>query len=96
MRAGFAYYRALPQDIADNEAFLSRGKLPMPVLAMGGAVSYPHGRGRGSAPEQSLRRVADDVRGIVVADCGHFVPEEAPAVLLDHLLAFFAEEKPPG
>jgi pimeloyl-ACP methyl ester carboxylesterase len=96
MRAGFAYYRALPQDIADNEAFLSRGKLPMPVLAMGGAVSYPHGRGRGTAPEQSLQRVADDVRGIVVADCGHFIPEEAPAVLLDHLLAFFAEEKPPG
>ena len=54
MRAGFAYYRAIPQDIADNKAFVDRFKLPMPVLAMGGAVSYPHGRGRGSEPEQSL------------------------------------------
>jgi pimeloyl-ACP methyl ester carboxylesterase len=70
--------------------------LPMPVLAMGGAVSYPHGRGRGSAPEQSLRRVAADVRGEVVADCGHFIPEEAPDLLLDRLLAFFAEDTKPA
>jgi pimeloyl-ACP methyl ester carboxylesterase len=92
MRAGFAYYRALPQDSADNRAVLAQGKLPMPVLAIGGAVSYPHGRGRGHAPEQSLRQVAHDVRGAVVPDCGHFVPEEAPDVLSRHLLEFFAAE----
>ena len=94
MRAGFAYYRALMQDIADNEALLANAKLPMPVLAIGGGVSYPHGRGRGSAPEQSLRGVALDVRGEVVADCGHFIPEEAPDLLVDRLLAFFNEERP--
>lgn len=92
MRAGFAFYRALPQDIADNTAAIARLKLPMPVLAMGGAVSYPHGRGRGSEPEQSLRRVAVDVRGEVVPDCGHFIPEEAPDILNDGLLAFFDQE----
>jgi pimeloyl-ACP methyl ester carboxylesterase len=91
MRAGFAFYRALPQDVADNTATIARLKLPMPVLAMGGAVSYPHGRGRGSEPEQSLRRVAVDVRGETVPDCGHFIPEEAPELLNAHLLAFFAE-----
>jgi pimeloyl-ACP methyl ester carboxylesterase len=42
MRAGFAYYRALLQDIADNKALLAQAKLAMPVLAIGGAVSYPH------------------------------------------------------
>jgi pimeloyl-ACP methyl ester carboxylesterase len=93
MRAGFAYYRAIPQDIADNKATLDRFKLPMPVLAMGGGVSYPHGRGRGSEPEQSLRRVAVDVRGEVVPECGHFIPEEAPNLLVDRLLAFFSEDK---
>lgn len=93
MRAGFAYYRAIPQDIADNEAIIGRFKLPMPVLAMGGAVSYPHGRGRGSEPEQSLKRVAVDVRGEVVAECGHFIPEEAPGLLASRLLAFFDEEQ---
>jgi pimeloyl-ACP methyl ester carboxylesterase len=95
MRAGFAYYRALLQDIADNKAVLAQDKLAMPVLAIGGAVSYPHGRGRGTAPEQSLRQVALDVRGAVVPDCGHFIPEEAPDVLIKHLLDFFAAEKDP-
>jgi pimeloyl-ACP methyl ester carboxylesterase len=92
MRAGFALYRAIPQDAADNQATIARFKLPMPVLAMGGAVSYPHGRGRGSEPEQSLRRVAVDVRGEVVPDCGHFIPEEAPDVLNARLLAFFDQQ----
>jgi pimeloyl-ACP methyl ester carboxylesterase len=92
MRAGFAYYRALAKDAADNEALLTGGKLPMPVLAIGGAVSYPHGRGRGSAPEQSLRQAAINVRGEVIADCGHFIPEEAPDLLARRLLEFFAEE----
>ena len=36
MRAGFAYYRALPQDAADNAEIVARFKLPMPVLAIGG------------------------------------------------------------
>jgi pimeloyl-ACP methyl ester carboxylesterase len=93
MRAGFAYYRALAQDVADNAAIIARMKLPMPVLAMGGAVSYPHGRGRGRDPEQSLRRVAVDVRGEVVEGCGHFIPEEAPELLAARLLEFFAEER---
>ena len=93
MRAGFAYYRALPQDVADNKAIIERFKLPMPVLAMGGAASYPHGRGRGSEPAQSLKRVAVDLRGEVVPECGHFIPEEAPEFLVDRLLAFFGEER---
>ena len=93
MRAGFAYYRAIRRDIADNKAIIDRFKLPMPVLAMGGASSYPHARGRGSAPEQSLKRVAVDVRGEVVCECGHFIPEEAPGLLFDRLLAFLGEER---
>src|SRR6478752_6327438 len=31
LRAGFAYYRALEQDVAHNQALLARGKLGMPV-----------------------------------------------------------------
>jgi pimeloyl-ACP methyl ester carboxylesterase len=91
MRAGFAYYRALEQDALDNQAFITKAKLPMPVLALGGAVSYPHGRGRGSEPEASLSRVAVKVTGGIVPDCGHFIPEEAPRYLSQRLLAFFAD-----
>ena len=92
MRAGFAYYRNIPQDVADNRAIIEKFKLPMPVLAVGGAVSYPHGRGRGEQAELSLKRVADNVRGAVIPDCGHFPPEEAPEALNALLLEFFGEE----
>lgn len=85
MRAGFAYYRALPQDIADNRETVARGKLEMPVLAMGGAKAW----GRGLEVAQSLRRVATDVIEDVVADCGHFIPEERPDHLAERLLTFF-------
>jgi pimeloyl-ACP methyl ester carboxylesterase len=87
LRAGFSYYRAIPKDIADNAAGLAAGfKLPMPVLALGGDRSW----GRRMEVVDSLRRVAVDVRGGVVENCGHWMPEEQPAELLRQLLAFFA------
>ncbi len=92
MRAGFGYYRAMMQDVADNKVEIAKGKLTMPVLAMGGAVSYPHGRGRGPECGESLKRVADNVRALTVPECGHFIPEEQPAFLLKELLAFFGED----
>jgi len=89
LRAGFNFYRAMAEDAKTNAAQLATGfRLPMPVLAVGGAVSYPHGRGRGADVEASLRRVATDVRGAVIAECGHFVPEEAPDELSRLLLDF--------
>ena len=88
MRAGFAYYRALPRDIADNQETIGRGKLTMPVLAMGGAKAW----GRGGEVAESLRRVAVDVTGDVVADCGHFIPEERPDYLAERLLSFLGSD----
>lgn len=88
-RAMLAYYRALPQDAEDNRALVARnGRLRMPVLALGGANSF----GRGMEPMESLRHAADDVRGGVVEECGHFLAEEQPDVLTRSLLAFFGEE----
>ncbi|HJS87693.1 MAG TPA: alpha/beta hydrolase [Acetobacteraceae bacterium] len=87
LRAGFAYYRNIPRDIADNEAIARRGKLAMPVLALGGDCSW----GRGTEVLESLRLMATDVRGGVIEECGHFMPEEQPERLLRHLLDFFAD-----
>lgn len=87
MAAGLAYYRATPQDIADNEAALARGKLQMPVLALGGAK----GMGRDMLCLESMARVAEDVRGGTVEEAGHWIPEEAPDALAAELLAFFGE-----
>jgi pimeloyl-ACP methyl ester carboxylesterase len=86
LRAGFSYYRAIPRDIADNAAIAAAGfKLPMPVLALGGDRSW----GRRMEVVESLRRLAVDVQGGVVENCGHWMPEEQPAKLLRRLLAFF-------
>jgi len=85
LRAGFAYYRAMPRDIADNEATAARLKLAMPVLALGGDRSW----GRGLEVVESLQRMAVDVQGGVIENCGHWMPEEQPAELLRRLLAFF-------
>jgi pimeloyl-ACP methyl ester carboxylesterase len=86
LRAGFGYYRAIPRDIADNEAINAAARLPMPVLALGGDSGW----GRRMEVVESLRRLATDVRGGVIENCGHWMPEEQPAELLKQLLAFFA------
>ena len=89
MRAGFNLYRATPQDVADNQAFLSEGKLKMPVLCYAGAL----GRGRGELAIESWCRVAEDVRGGILEDCGHWIPEERPQWVVEQLLAFFGEKR---
>jgi pimeloyl-ACP methyl ester carboxylesterase len=87
-RALLEIYRALPQDAEDNRNILLRnGKLKMPVLALGGDKSF----GRGTECIESLRRVADDVRGGLARDCGHWIAEEQPDFLVEQLLAFFEE-----
>ena len=88
MRAMFSIYRALPQDAEDNKAILAaNGKLKMPVLALGGNRSF----GRGLETMESLQRVAEDVRGGVVNDSGHWVTEEQPEFIATELLKFFGE-----
>ncbi len=88
MRAGFSFYRALSQDVADNRATLATGfKLPMPTLGLGGGGP----RGRGDLVIESLRRVAVRAEGGSIADCGHFIPEEKPEELSRHLREFLAK-----
>jgi pimeloyl-ACP methyl ester carboxylesterase len=89
LRAGFDYYRNIPNDIACNAELIRRFKLPMPVLALGGAESW----GRRLEVLESLRRVALDVRGGMIAQAGHFVPEEQPEALAREFLAFFCDSK---
>jgi pimeloyl-ACP methyl ester carboxylesterase len=86
MRAGFELYRAFGQDARDTRAALERhGKLTVPVLAVGGAISTS-----GDVVEEMMREVAADVTGIRIPDTGHWVPEEAPAALADAVLQFAA------
>jgi hypothetical protein len=60
LRAGFAYYRALSEDVKRNEGY-ARTRLPMPVLALGGALTMGEGMLR------QLQPVADKVQGGVLS-----------------------------
>ncbi len=91
MRAGFAFYRNIPHNAAANRALLQSGfRLRMPVLAVGGGRT--EARGRGQEPELSLREIADNVQGMVIAESGHFIPEEQPQLLAERLLQFFSAQ----
>jgi pimeloyl-ACP methyl ester carboxylesterase len=83
LRGSFEIYRAFPEIIAQNEERKNR-RLTLPVLAIGGAQSS----GEGAA--NTMRLVADDVQGVVLPDCGHWVAEQAPEALLAALTAFLA------
>ena len=85
LRAGLAYYRAAGLSAQQNRELSGRGKLAMPVLALGAE--------QGSIADMAspLRAYAEDVRGGVVANCGHFIPEEQPEAAAQELASFLGE-----
>jgi pimeloyl-ACP methyl ester carboxylesterase len=83
LRSSFGFYRALDTTIAQDGERATR-RLPMPVLAIGGEMSF------GEHVAEALRPVADDVQSVVIPGTGHFVAEEAPEELLAALAGFLA------
>ena len=73
MHAGFSQFAAFDQDAIDNRAFVARGKLTMPVLAIGGEKSF------GPTMAVVMRAAATDVHEVVIAGSGHWLMEEQPA-----------------
>ncbi|UJB31508.1 alpha/beta fold hydrolase [Chromobacterium sp. Beijing] len=85
LRGGFAYYRAIPETIRQNQR-RAQSKLAMPVLAIGAEHAT------GKAPLDTMRGRADDLRGVVIPDCGHFIMEEAADEFIAELLPFLESE----
>ncbi|MBY6242225.1 alpha/beta fold hydrolase [Methylosinus sp. Sm6] len=83
MTAGFALYRALPED-ARLAASLAGNKLAMPVMTIAGR----HGVGPRLA--EAVGRQASDLTAEIAEDSGHFVAEEAPEFFCDRLARFLA------
>ncbi len=81
LRASFDGYRSIDALIVQTEARKAR-RLRTPILAFAGELAC------GPRVEAELSTVADDLTSLIVAGCGHFVPEEAPEALLDALLPF--------
>lgn len=72
MHAGFMQFAAFDQDVIDNRQSVSRGRLQMPVLAIGGGHSL------GATMAYIMRFAADNVQQVVVPDSGHWLMEEQP------------------
>ena len=78
----FEQFVAFPQDGIDNRAFLAKGKLTMPIFAVGGDKSY------GAGMETELKFVATNVKGGIVPASGHWVMEENPAATTKLVMDF--------
>lgn len=83
LNAAFEYYRSLTMTAKDNEE-ISKTKLNMPVLAIGGGG---HG-GFGEFEADLVRRYATNVTGKVLPNCGHWLPEECAADLNEAVVSF--------
>lgn len=88
MRAGFNYYREMTRNARDNKGFIAQGKLQMPILVYGGGNKLV---GRAMYAVDSWQRVATDVRGGIAEGCGHWIPEERPAWVVERLMEFFTD-----
>ena len=80
MDAAFDYCRKILLDMEFNKAHF-KSKLPMRLLAVGGQYAIPN---MGDA----LRPYFEQVTSVVIADSGHFVPEEQPEAFAKALRAF--------
>jgi pimeloyl-ACP methyl ester carboxylesterase len=75
-------FAAFPQDAKDNQVFLAKGKLPMPVLAIGGDHSY------GLKLANEVGFAASNVKAVSIPNSGHWLMEEQPKATVDAILAF--------
>jgi pimeloyl-ACP methyl ester carboxylesterase len=82
MHGGFSQFAAFDQDARDNQAFLAKGKLTMPVLAIGGDKSF------GLTMAAVMRFAATDVTPLVISDSGHWLMEEQPAATVSAVRTF--------
>jgi haloacetate dehalogenase len=91
LRAGFDDYRAsFPTDAEHDDADAAAGRrLTMPVLALWGASGL-----FGQLPALEVwQAYADDVHGAAIPDCGHFLAEEQPELVMGELAAFLPQLK---
>ena len=80
-------YRAAFTSIGQTEP-LTRNKVGVPVVALGGAAN-----GLGDKVGEMVKRVAANVEAHTLADSGHFMPEERPDAVIEHILAMAAKTR---
>jgi pimeloyl-ACP methyl ester carboxylesterase len=81
LRSGLGTYRAMAQSADQLARAVATERLRVPTLAVG---AHPVG----DALRRQLMPVTDDLRGELLADCGHIVPLDRPEALLGLLADF--------
>ena len=79
-------FAAFAQDAIDNQQLVARGKLKMPVLAIGGDHSYA------AHLATEIGFAAADVRAAIIKDSGHWIMEEQPEQAVSIILSFLKGE----
>jgi pimeloyl-ACP methyl ester carboxylesterase len=79
LRGGFEHYRAFAENT--RQVTTSSKKLMMPTMAIGGGVV-------GDLLFKQLKENGADVTGRIIPECGHNIPDECPAALLQNLRDF--------
>jgi pimeloyl-ACP methyl ester carboxylesterase len=83
----FHWQYVLTEIFAHPRGRFHGARLTVPTLILGGARDVV-------VPASTLNggeKHADDLRVVLVPDCGHLMPEERPEVVADEARAFFAE-----
>lgn len=86
LRASMAHYGAIWTDLEHNREN-AKTPLDMPVLALGGELSF------GAGAVKAAKRIATNVRGRSMPRCAHWIAEEVPEDLTAELLTFFGEAR---
>ena len=82
MHSAFNQFAGFQQDAIDNPVFAAKGKLTMPVLAVGAAQSF------GPQMAAIMRLVATNVTEQVIPNSGHWLMEEQPAATVAAIRGF--------
>ena len=87
MHSGFSQFAAFDQDAIDDRAYIeARGKLSMPVYAIGGEKSF------GPMMATVMRAAASNVTEGIVPGSGHWIMEENPAATVQMVRAFLEQQ----
>ena len=84
LTAALGWFRAFPQDIVDNDAWLKQ-PLQIPYLA----IAEPHVL----APmTEQAARISSKHQVVQIAPAGHWVTQQQPCQIADALIAFLGSE----
>jgi pimeloyl-ACP methyl ester carboxylesterase len=72
--------------VIDNRAFAAKGKLTMPVLAIGGDKSF------GPMMATIMRVVATNVEEGIIPNSGHWTMEENPDATVSMVMSFLTRK----